>query len=84
MTKTPDDKAPVFGAGTVLRGNFAPRKSNAEGLAAPARPEDAAGSVTAEFERRARARIGGSIAFVSRIKDQSKDPLFWDGDDDAT
>ena len=39
--------------------------------------------MTDEFERRARERIGGSIAFVSRIKDDRKDPLFWDGDDDG-
>ena len=74
-------KDPVTGAGTLLCGNFAPRGANRPELAAPTRESSAADRRTEDFERAARARIGGSIAFVSRLKDKRKDVLFWDGDE---
>ena len=79
MTKTNDQ---VTGAGTVLRGNFAPRAGNNPGLAAPSREISDAERRTEDFEKEARARIGGSIAFVTRLKDERKDVLLWDGDED--
>jgi len=83
MTETTRKSPQVFGAGTLLRGNFTPKKAIAPNLSAPVRTNTAERSMTDEFERRARERIGGSIAFVSRITDDRKDPLFWDGDDDG-
>ena len=79
MKKTSDK---VTGAGTVLRGNFAPRAGNKPELAAPSRERSDAERRTEEFETEARANIGGSIAFVTRLKDERKDVLLWDGDED--
>jgi hypothetical protein len=79
MTKTNDR---TTGAGTVLRGNFAPRAGNKPELAAPGREKSDAERRTEDFEKEARARIGGSIAFVTRLKDERQDVLLWDGNED--
>lgn len=42
----------------VLRGNFVPRR--------PVKVEEAKDDLTAEFEREALRRLGGSICFVSK------------------
>ena len=70
----------VIGKGTLLRGNFAPRGSNDPSIAVA----DTGKSVdlTEDFENAAREMIGGSIAFVTKLKDSSQDVLFWDGEDD--
>ena len=76
-----DKKADVTGAGTVLRGNFAPRGSNSPEIEAQTAKPDEQTRLAEDFERAARDRIGGSIAFVTRLKKAGKDPLFWDEDD---
>lgn len=77
-----DKKDDVIGAGTVLRGNFSVKGSNKPGLAVETNEKSEELRRTEEFERAARERIGGSIAFVTKLKDTSKDPLFWDGEED--
>ena len=73
-----DKEADVTGAGTVLRGNFAPRRSNSPELEAQTAKPDEQTRLAEDFERAARDRIGGSIAFVTRLKKAGKDPLIWD------
>lgn len=80
MSSNKKDTDAVFGHGTVLRGNFTPRGGNDSGLTPDANERRDALRRTEEFEKAARDRIGGSIAFVTRLKDG--DPLLWDGDDD--
>ncbi|MEE9250329.1 MAG: hypothetical protein V3U93_04290 [Alphaproteobacteria bacterium] len=75
-----EQKDSVIGSGTVLRGNFAPRGSNDPRLSASGATKSEALRRTEEFEKAARERIGGSIAFVTRLKDG--DALFWNGEDD--
>ena len=77
-----DKTADVTGTGTVLRGNFAPRRSNSSAIEAPTAKPDEETRLVEDFERAARERIGGSIAFVTRLKKAGKDPLFWDEDDE--
>ena len=72
----------VIGKGTVLRGNFAPRGSNKGELSAEPRQKTDEVRRTEEFEKVARERIGGSIAFVTRFKEGDQDPLLWEGEDD--
>ena len=74
-------KDDVVGAGTVLRGNFPVKGSNQPGLAVETDRKSEELRRTEEFESAARGRIGGSIAFVTKLKDTTKDPLFWDGKD---
>ncbi len=76
-----NDKAEIVGGGTVLRGNFTPRGGNDPDLAPDASLKSDALRRTEEFEKAARERIGGSIAFVTRLK-HGGDPLLWDGDDE--
>ena len=77
-----DKNTSVTGAGTVLRGNFAARGSNRAELQAKATEKDEHARLTEEFERAARDRIGGSIAFVTRLRNAKADALFWDGEED--
>ena len=77
-----DKDTNVTGAGTVLRGNFATRGSNRVELQAKAAEKDEQTQLTEEFERAARERIGGSIAFVTKLKNTKGDAMFWDEDVD--
>ena len=77
-----DRDTSVTGAGTLLRGNFAARGSNRAELQAKTAEKDELTQPTEEFERAARDRIGGNIAFVTRLEKAGKDPLFWNEDDD--
>lgn len=76
-----DKKDEVIGAGTLLRGNFSPRAANSPGIAVEKDEKSAEIRSIEEFESAARERIGGSIAFVTRLKNTKGDPLMWDGDD---
>ena len=82
MSDKPDDQSTdeIIGAGTMLRGNFQPRGSNNPDLAAAGSEKSDQLRRTEEFEKAARERIGGSIAFVTKLK--GKDPLVWDGDEE--
>ena len=80
MSNKKEDK--TTGLGTVLRGNFAPRSADDPALSSAEPAPDEALRTIEEFELAARERIGGSIAFVTRLKDKDKDVLFWDGDED--
>jgi hypothetical protein len=77
-----DKDTNVTGVGTVLRGNFATRGSNSAELQAKTAEKDEQTRLTEEFERAARERIGGSIAFVRKLKNAKADVLFWDGEED--
>ncbi len=77
-----DKDTNVTGAGTVLRGNFAARGSNSADIQAKAAEKDEQTQLTEEFERAARERIGGSIAFVTRLKNGKSDSMFWDGEEE--
>ena len=76
-----DKNIDVSGAGTVLRGNFTPTGATNPDLQAVSVEKSAVTRATEEFEKAARERIGGSIAFVTRLKDPKKDVLFFEGDD---
>lgn len=56
-----------------LKGNYKIKKES--GKAAKQRPKDSKQSLTKKFEEFARARLGGSIAFVMK-----KDTFLWAGD----
>ncbi len=77
MSDQPND---VKGTGTVLRGNYSVQAANDPKLAAASNDKSDQTRRTEEFEKAARQRIGGSIAFVTKLKD-NKDPLFWDGEE---
>ncbi|MEL0105626.1 MAG: hypothetical protein VW802_01605 [Rhodospirillaceae bacterium] len=75
-----DDKTPRSN-GSILRGNYSVKSDNDPNLAAKSVEKNDQLRRTEEFEQAARERIGGSIAFVTKLKDKDKDPLFWDGED---
>ena len=77
-----DKDTNVIGKGTLLRGNFAPRGSNDPSLAVAETGKSGDHRLTEDYENAAREKIGGSIAFVTKLKDSSKDVLFWDGEED--
>ena len=77
-----DKKHEVIGAGTLLRGNFSPKAANSPGIAVEQNEKSAEIRSIEEFENAARERIGGSIAFVTRLKNTKGDSLVWDGDDE--
>jgi len=76
-----DKKEDIIGAGTLLRGNFSPKSANSPDIAVEHNEKSAEVRSIEEFENAARERIGGSIAFVTRLKNKNSDPLVWDGDD---
>jgi len=70
----------VIGEGTLLRGNFSPKAANSADIGVEHNEKSAEVRSIEEFESAARERIGGSIAFVTRLKKPDADPLMWDGD----
>ena len=59
---------------SVLKGNY-------EKIVKPDRDYSQREETEVEkFEREATAKIGGSIAFVTKLKDGKPAPMFWDGD----
>ena len=73
-------KDELMGAGTVLRGNFVPKGSENPELKADTPGADETMRSVEEFEQAARGRIGGSIAFVTRLAGQKGSPLLLDED----
>ena len=76
------DNTTVTGAGSVLRGNFVAKGANNHDLVADTGEMTDARRRTEAFEKAARERIGGSIAFVTKLRDGREDVLFWDGEKD--
>jgi len=76
--KQKDPNPEVFGAGSVLRGNYGLDRE--EGIQAPEKDSPKNNDLTETFEQRARDRIGGSIAFVTKTR-KDADTLFWDGEE---
>ena len=70
----------IIGEGTLLRGNFSPKAANSADIGVEHNEKSAEVRSIEEFENAARERIGGSIAFVTRLKNPKSDPLMWDGD----
>ena len=79
MSDSKDDSGHALDIGTVLRGNYSVGAAKIPGIRSDARAN--ASDLTVEMERRARASIGGSIAFVTRLGKNNQDPLLWDGDE---
>lgn len=71
-------KAKGIDINSVLGGNYQVAPATVGGLA---QPQSEGRDLTEELEQKARARIGGSIAFVTRLKDEKKDPLFFSEDE---
>lgn len=67
-------------AASVLRGNYTPANDGAEGLKADQVAKNSEVRRIEEFENAARAKIGGSISFVTKLKGDKSDALLWDGD----
>jgi hypothetical protein len=75
----PKDNPESLDVAAVLRGNYDVGAAKVAGIRSD--PGTGGANLTAEMERRARERIGGSIAFVTRLGGKDRDPLLWDGDE---
>ncbi len=82
MSTNKENKSVIMGEGSVLRGNFAPRGANDPELRKVETEKSEEVRQIEEFEQAARDRIGGSIAFVTRLKNNGGDALLWDEDED--
>ena len=71
----------VIGAGTIMRGNYALKNQNKAEIFSSTVEKSAETLLTEDFEKRAREQIGGSIAFVTKLKNSKHDVLLWDGED---